>query len=127
VREDKRGEDGEHIPISSNHERNHTKHTAKNVLSGKHFPAAKEYADADELKNLIRACLSKNQDERPTLRQLLGAADKSLRKVGTKEILRDWEKFELLLPDESDDFRIGDSHELGNHEVRDSEDDDDMF
>jgi hypothetical protein len=65
------------------------------VLSGKYFPAAKEYADAGELKNLIRACLSRNQDESPTLRQLLGAADESLRKVGTKEILRDWEKFEL--------------------------------
>lgn len=110
IRGDKEYKDNTSKPLSAQRRINRNVHNAKTTLSGKRFPSAEDYSD--EIKNLARACLNWDQDSRPTLSQLLSEADDKLGRRGSKEELRDWEKFELSFSDNVDDFEIGATYDV---------------
>lgn len=84
---------------------NRNNHTAKTVLSGRHFLASKYYTD--ELKELVRRCLNFHQDARPTPRELFDEADELLNiDPNFADELKNIDSLGLTLPNESE-FEIG--------------------
>ncbi|KAF1918295.1 hypothetical protein BDU57DRAFT_537867 [Ampelomyces quisqualis] len=105
VREDIDAKPGSEIPLSAQRKRNRKVHTRYTTLNGQIYLPAISYSD--EIKNLARACLNWDQDKRPTLAELLGEARTRVCRPEAKEELMDWERFELTLPDDVDEFEIG--------------------
>jgi hypothetical protein len=84
---------------------NRSRHDRTTVLSGDVFRISD--VRGDELTQLARDCLNWDQEERPTLQDILEQANRSLSEPGTKNILRDWQDFQLSLPNHKERFKIG--------------------
>lgn len=101
------------IALSLDRPANRELHNANRVLSGNsHYPAAASYEE--DLKDLVRRCLNFDQKDRPTLREILDAANEALENEDAKDALEDKMGLGLSLPD-SDQFMFGESFSLEKH------------
>ena len=115
------------IPLSLSDARNRVRNNMTTTLTGgKHFPAAANYSN--ELRNLVRACLNFNVEDRPTLEEIYGAATEDLERneaAGMDVVMDpDGVGLGLKLPD-MEEFEIGgefDGRKYRSGESEDSED-----
>ena len=101
-------------PAVTLHEKNRVKNDKKTTLTGgPYFPAAAKYGD--ELKNLVRACLNFEPNDRPNLEQIYGAAEEYVEQDETAiDCIMDQDGLGLRLPDDTE-FVIGKRFDLAKH------------
>lgn len=105
VREDIDDKSLEEYPIAADRRRNKKVHTRDTTLNGQQYMSTRIYSD--KIKDLTRQCLNWDQDERPTLKELLAEADTVLWRPGAKAELTDWEELGLRIPGDIEEFEIG--------------------